>query len=86
MPEANSKVHRARPVLCGLEEFGRLLRARHPGVGHSSGSLILQEAGGKVKYYRGGILDLEGREIVASNGRLYSAMTKMMGEDDQQSV
>ena len=55
-------------------------------MGHSSGSLILQEAGGKVKYYRGGILDLEGREIVASNGRLYSAMTKMMGEDDQQSV
>jgi myo-inositol-1(or 4)-monophosphatase len=55
-------------------------------VGHSSGSLILEEAGGKVTDYRGGILDLEGREIVASNGRLYSAMTKMMGEDDQQSV
>jgi myo-inositol-1(or 4)-monophosphatase len=52
----------------------------------AAGSLILEEAGGKVTDYRGGILDLEGREIVASNGRLHSAMTKLTGEDDQQSV
>jgi myo-inositol-1(or 4)-monophosphatase len=47
----------------------------------AAGSLILEEAGGKVTDYRGGILDLEGREIVASNGRLHSAMTKLTGED-----
>jgi myo-inositol-1(or 4)-monophosphatase len=50
-------------------------------VGHSSGGLILQEAGGKVTDYRGGVLDLEGREIVASNGALHAAMTRLTGED-----
>jgi myo-inositol-1(or 4)-monophosphatase len=52
----------------------------------AAGTLILEEASGKVTDYRGGMLDLEGREIVASNGRLHSAMTKLTGEDDQQSV
>jgi myo-inositol-1(or 4)-monophosphatase len=51
-------------------------------VGHSSGGLILEEAGGKVTDY-GGMLDLEGREIVASNGALHAAMTKLTGEDNQ---
>jgi hypothetical protein len=45
--------------------------------------LILEEAGGKVMDYRGGMLDLEGREIVASNGTLHAAMTTFTGEDDQ---
>jgi myo-inositol-1(or 4)-monophosphatase len=50
----------------------------------AAGSLILEEAGGKVTDYRGGELDLEGREIVASNGALHPAMTKLTGENDQQ--
>ena len=52
----------------------------------AAGSLILEEAGGKVTDYRGGMLDLERREIVASNGALHAAMMKLMGEDDQQGV
>jgi myo-inositol-1(or 4)-monophosphatase len=50
----------------------------------AAGSLILEEAGGKVTDYRGGELDLEGREIVASNGALHPAMTKLTGEKDRQ--
>ena len=50
----------------------------------AAGGLILEEAGGKVTDYRGGMLDLEGREIVASNGALHAAMTKLTGEDVQQ--
>jgi myo-inositol-1(or 4)-monophosphatase len=49
----------------------------------AAGSVILEEAGGKLTNYRGDVLDLEGREIVASNGRLHSAMTRLTGEDDQ---
>jgi myo-inositol-1(or 4)-monophosphatase len=47
----------------------------------AAGSVILEEAGGKLTNYRGGKLDLGGREIVASNGRLHPAMTKLMGEN-----
>ena len=47
----------------------------------AAGVLILEEAGGKVTDYRGGKLDLGGREIVASNGRLHLAMIKKTGED-----
>jgi myo-inositol-1(or 4)-monophosphatase len=50
----------------------------------AAGGLILEEAGGKVTNYRGGKLDLEGREIVASNGALHPAMIKLTGENDQQ--
>jgi myo-inositol-1(or 4)-monophosphatase len=50
----------------------------------AAGSLILEEAGGKVTDYRGGELDLEGREIVASNGALHPAMTELTGENAQQ--
>ena len=49
----------------------------------AAGSLILEEAGGRVTDYLGGKLDLEGREIVASNGALHPAMTKLMEEDGQ---
>jgi myo-inositol-1(or 4)-monophosphatase len=49
----------------------------------AAGSVILEEAGGKLTNYRGGKLDLGGREIVASNGRLHPAMTKLMGENDR---
>ena len=50
----------------------------------AAGSLILEEAGGKVTDYRGGELNLEGRQIVASNDALHAAMTTLMGEGDQQ--
>jgi myo-inositol-1(or 4)-monophosphatase len=49
----------------------------------AAGSVILEEAGGKLTNYRGDVLDLDGREIVASNGRLHSAMTRLTGEDDR---
>jgi myo-inositol-1(or 4)-monophosphatase len=48
----------------------------------AAGSVILEEAGGRVTNYRGEKLDLAGREIMASNGRLHSAMIKLTGEDD----
>ncbi len=47
----------------------------------AAGSLILEEAGGKVTDYRGGELNLEGREIVASNGALHPAMIELTGDD-----
>jgi myo-inositol-1(or 4)-monophosphatase len=47
----------------------------------AAGGLILEEAGGKATDYQGGMLDLEGRQIVASNGTLHAAMTKLTGED-----
>jgi myo-inositol-1(or 4)-monophosphatase len=47
----------------------------------AAGSLILREAGGKLTDYRGDELALDGGEIVASNGRLHSAMTRLTGED-----
>jgi len=50
----------------------------------AAGGLILEKAGGKVTDYRGGMLDLEGRQIVASNGALHAAMMKLTCEDDQQ--
>jgi myo-inositol-1(or 4)-monophosphatase len=49
----------------------------------AAGSMILEEAGGKLTNYRGDVLDLDGREIVASNGRLHAAITRLTGEDDR---
>jgi myo-inositol-1(or 4)-monophosphatase len=49
----------------------------------AAGALILEEAGGKVTDYRGSELYLEGREIVASNGRLHPAITQLTGEGSQ---
>jgi myo-inositol-1(or 4)-monophosphatase len=50
----------------------------------AAGSLILEEAGGKVTNYRGGKLDLGDREIVASNDALHPAMTELTAEDSRQ--
>jgi len=47
----------------------------------AAGSVILQEAGGMLTNYRGGVLDLAGREIVASNGRLHPSIMRLMEED-----
>jgi myo-inositol-1(or 4)-monophosphatase len=49
----------------------------------AAGSVILEEAGGKLTNYRGDDLDLAGREIVASNGRLHAAITRLTGEVDR---
>jgi myo-inositol-1(or 4)-monophosphatase len=46
----------------------------------AAGSVIVEEAGGRLTSYRGGKLDLAGREIVASNGRLHPAMTRLVDE------
>ena len=47
----------------------------------AAGSVIVEEAGGRLTNYRGDVLDLAGREIMASNGRLHSAMMRLIGED-----
>jgi myo-inositol-1(or 4)-monophosphatase len=47
----------------------------------AAGSLMVREAGGKLTDYRGEELALDGGEIVASNGRLHSAMRRLTGED-----
>jgi len=49
----------------------------------AAGSVILEEAEGKLTSYRGGKLDLAGREIVASNGWLHPVMTRLTGENDR---
>jgi myo-inositol-1(or 4)-monophosphatase len=49
----------------------------------AAGSVILEEAGGKLTDYRGGVLDLEGREIVASNGRQHPSIVRLMEDDDR---
>ncbi len=50
----------------------------------AAGSLILEEAGGKVTDYRGEELDLEGREMVASNGALHPAIIELTEDDEGQ--
>src|SRR5215207_8287139 len=47
----------------------------------AAGSVILEEAGGKLTNYRGGVLDLDGREIVASNGSLHRSIMRLMEDD-----
>jgi len=49
----------------------------------AAGALMVEEAGGKVTNYRGDALDLEGREVVASNGVLHPAMTRLTSEVGQ---
>ncbi len=47
----------------------------------AAGSLILEEAGGTITDYQGRKLDLEGREVVASNGILHPLLLEVMGAD-----
>jgi myo-inositol-1(or 4)-monophosphatase len=49
----------------------------------AAGIVILEEAGGKLTDYRGGVLDLDGREIVASNGHLHPSIVSLMEDDDR---
>lgn len=46
----------------------------------AAGALIVEEAGGKVTNYRGGKLNLEGGEVVASNGLLHPALVSVTSE------
>ena len=48
----------------------------------AAGSVIVEEAGGNLTNYRGDVLDLDGREIVASNGRLHPSIMRLMEEDN----
>jgi myo-inositol-1(or 4)-monophosphatase len=47
----------------------------------AAGSVILEEAGGKATDYQGRDLDLEGREVVASNGLLHPALVGVTSEE-----
>ena len=47
----------------------------------AAGSLILKEAGGRITDYRGREVDLEGREIVASNSLLHPVLLEAIGAD-----
>lgn len=44
----------------------------------AAGSLIVREAGGRVTNYTGGSFALEGRQILASNGRLHEEMIRVL--------
>jgi myo-inositol-1(or 4)-monophosphatase len=46
----------------------------------AAGSLIVEEAGGKVTAYDSGPIDLNRGQIVASNGRLHESLLKVIGE------
>ena len=46
----------------------------------AAGSLILEEAGGKVTDYQGRELGLEDKEVVASNGLLHSSLVSVTSE------
>ncbi len=43
--------------------------------------LILEEAGGKATDYQGGEFDLQGREVVASNGPLHPLLVSLASRD-----
>jgi myo-inositol-1(or 4)-monophosphatase len=47
----------------------------------AAGILLVEEAGGTATDYRGGILSLDGQEIVASNGALHPAMVDVTARD-----
>ena len=49
----------------------------------AAGGVMVEEAGGRLTNYRGDKLDLDGREIVASNGRLHLAVIELTGENDR---
>ena len=44
----------------------------------AAGSLIVEEAGGRITDYRGGRYDLSGAETLASNGRLHAPMRRVL--------
>jgi myo-inositol-1(or 4)-monophosphatase len=47
----------------------------------SAASLILQEAGGRVTMFDGAPLDIYGKEIMASNGKIHDEMLKVLKDN-----
>ena len=45
----------------------------------AAGSLLVQEAGGRVSDMEGGALDLDTPRVLATNGRIHAAMTQAIG-------
>ncbi|MGQ9478237.1 MAG: inositol monophosphatase family protein [Candidatus Bipolaricaulia bacterium] len=45
----------------------------------AAGALIVREAGGKVTTFSGGELDLDGDEVLASNGKIHQEMVTILG-------
>ncbi len=48
----------------------------------AAGSLIVEEAGGRMSDYRGQAFDVYGKKLLASNGRLHEAMRGVLAESD----
>ena len=46
----------------------------------AAGAVIVEEAGGRVSMFGGAPLDVNGREIIATNGRLHAAMQELIKE------
>ncbi len=46
----------------------------------AAGSLILEEAGGKITDYKGRPFETEGKEVLASNGTLHPVLVEFTGE------
>lgn len=46
----------------------------------AAGVVILEEAGGRLTDFRGGMFSIYGKEIVASNGPIHDDMLKVLGE------
>jgi len=46
-----------------------------------AGGLIIEEAGGRVSGFDGAPIDLQGAQVLASNGRLHDAMLALLSED-----
>ena len=44
----------------------------------AAGKLIVEEAGGRVTNFRGGLLHLDGKETLASNGKIHEEMIKVL--------
>ena len=46
----------------------------------AAGKLLVEEAGGRATDFRGGSLDIYGKEILATNGRIHEEMTGVLGK------
>jgi myo-inositol-1(or 4)-monophosphatase len=47
----------------------------------AAGSLMVVEAGGRVSDFLGGTFDIEGRQVIASNGRIHEQMIAVLREN-----
>jgi len=52
----------------------------------AAGSLIVTEAGGRVTDFKGDRLDIYGREILASNGRIHREMEEIITKTTKKSL